>query len=161
MKKQETIAGNSIMDELLKNLNDRPFYEKWFSALCLRIWMIKSNALYWFMKTPKNIAGKNEIALSIKDDIEFGYDLEMIYGKIMEGCYGNDVVDEKKDWFKKHGIDWKEYMGKQKVGNSFYKEDIIKAITDGIALGTLLESKTITLEDKDKYISNYINNIKK
>ena len=87
-------------DDMFASLEKRPWYEKLWSNLQLRFMLMSSRVKNVFFNMPANIEARNDIALHIKDDIEFGYTSEMIYGKIMNGSYGNSPISEKENWFK-------------------------------------------------------------
>jgi len=155
MKKPEEVEGSNIMDEMLNDFRNRPFYDRWIIKLCFKFYMFKSHALYFFGRLPINTKVYNDMAWTIKDDIEFGYDLEMIYGKIMYGSYGNKKIPEDYDWFLKNNIDWKSW---KKDGYIFSKKDMSEAIKKTIKY---LNSNTeFNEETEEKFINDIIQQIK-
>ena len=132
MEKQEMEQKNSIeakkiisaWDSMWRGISNRPWYEKLWTSIYMFFMFSKSSAKYYFMGMHENILAKNDVVENIKDYIEFGYDLEMIYNKIMNGSYGNEAIDEKKDWFKIHGIDWKAYIRKGKITSKTTKAKV-------------------------------------
>jgi len=114
---KEDIVKYSKLSELLAELDRRPFYIKWFSKLKMFNLDCRSFAAYYFFRKPKNVLASNRTVSYIKDDIEFGYDLEMIYNKILYGAYDNDPYEPEDDWFETNKIDWKIYLNKKRVTN--------------------------------------------
>lgn len=107
--------GHKVNPEYKRLFEEKPWYMRIFTHIQFSWWIAQSNVRHYFMKQPVSVIAKDDMAESIKDDIEFGYDLEMIYGKIMQGSYGNKTIDEKYDWFRQNEINWKEYLQRQKV----------------------------------------------
>ncbi len=119
MDKQIKIKkASSAFDKIMLEYINRPWYEKVYTSIRIFLLMARSSARYYFMKFPKNIDAKNDVVTDIKDDIEFGYDVEMIYNKIMNGSYGNEPIDKKFNHFENEGIDWKSFLKRKKVVNS-------------------------------------------
>lgn len=77
-------------------LDKRPWYERWYSNFSLRKMILDNSVRNKFSKRPENLKTRNDVCLHILDDLEFDYDADMIYGKIISGSYGNTPIDPKK-----------------------------------------------------------------
>jgi hypothetical protein len=94
--------------------NNRPFYQKLWTSILFFFMSAKGEVMYYFFGARKNQQAIDHVITHIKDDIEFGYDLDIIYNKIMNGAYYNTPIDPKHDHFETNGIDWEIYLDRQK-----------------------------------------------
>lgn len=82
------------LDKLNQELNNRPWYQKLWTRIIFFHWICNNDVLHVIMKKPINQKAIDQTANWIKDDLEFGYTVDMIYDKIKLGNYDN--TPEKK-----------------------------------------------------------------
>jgi hypothetical protein len=92
-------AKTHSSEKLREILNKSTWHERLLFRIGMYFYMIKHAIRAYFLSLPKNVDGANHSCEAIKDDIEFGYTPEMIYGKIIYGNYGNEARP-KSDHFK-------------------------------------------------------------
>lgn len=109
------VVHSEAFARVLKQMEDRPWWQKLYASYKTAKWMIHCHVRAAVMSAPISIDAANDVAYAIKDDIEFGYDVDMIYNKIMYGSYGNTKLSTKHDWFRKHGISWSVFLDSQGI----------------------------------------------
>lgn len=84
-----------VFDKISEKLKNRPWYEKLWSRIIITHWMCTSTVRYYILNEPKERKVIDITVDWIKDDIEFGYDAEAIYSKIINGSYNNTPRKEE------------------------------------------------------------------
>lgn len=98
---------------MMRELNERPWYSKLYANIKTSFWIVRCTLHHIIGENAYAKYGSTSTAEMIKDDIEFGYDLDMIYSKILHGNYNNKPCPKKRDWFTKHDIKWDFFLDRQ------------------------------------------------
>lgn len=106
IKVDESSSLGSNIRRLKMERGDRAWYKRWYMNFKVFKYFLRLTVRYILTGNRKWIDASDDVAELIKDDIEFGYDLNMIYVNILNGNYNNTPIPEKYDWFKKHDMNW-------------------------------------------------------
>ena len=72
----------NTFQQILEDLENRPWHEKFFQRVRFYIWDLNLRLAYFTRKRPEYQRGISHACNEILEDIEFGYDTEMIASKI-------------------------------------------------------------------------------
>lgn len=138
----ESDESESVFKRMMRELDERPWYSKLYANIKTSFWIVRCTLNHVIGENAYTKYGATYAADNIKEDIEFGYDLNMIYYKILHGNYNNRPYPKTRDWFSKHDIKWDFFLDRQ--GGI----EVLNEISNSIKFGDLKN-----LDDVKNYVA--------